>query len=123
MMVNFYGEGLTTAEADGLLVGLSREDKRNARQANLENNCLDETPPAIYHLAFLEALWLSHNAIERLGAAHRLVNLRLLDLSENRLEELPPAIGTMALLEELYLMNNRLIRLPRELKRLEELRM
>ena len=122
MMLNYFGRGLTTAEADWLLVGLSRAEQRAARQANLANNALDETPPAVLHLASLEALWLAHNRIERLGAATRLVNLRLLDLSDNRLEQLPAAVARMMLLEELYLKDNRLTALPKEAKRMIELR-
>lgn len=122
-MIGFFGQGLTTREADLLLAGLSREEQRDARQANLSHNALAEPPPGLAQLGWLEALWLGGNLIERLGAATtRLLNLRLLDLSDNRLTHLPAALGKLTLLEELYLRNNRLRAMPREAKRLIELR-
>ncbi len=65
---------------------------------------------------------MAGNMIERLGAATRLMNLRLLDLSDNRLNHLPAELGKLTLLEELYLRNNMLRGLPREAKRLIDMR-
>ena len=121
-MICFHGQGLTTRDADMLLEGMSREEQREARQANLSHNDLDESPPALAHLGWLEALWMAGNMIERLGAATRLMNLRLLDLSDNRLNHLPAELGKLTLLEELYLRNNMLRGLPREAKRLIDMR-
>ena len=120
-MIGFYGQGLTTRDADMLLDGLSREEQREARQADLSHNELDEPPPGLAHLGWLEALWMAGNMIERLGAATKLMNLRVLDLSDNRLNHLPAALGKLTLLAELYLSNNMLRGLPRETKRLIDL--
>ena len=119
-MICFYGQGLTTRDADMLLGGMNREEQREARQADLSHNDLDESPPA--HMGWLEALWMAGNMIERLGAATRLMNLRLLDLSDNRLNHLPAELGKLESLEELYLRNNMLRGLPREAKRLIDMR-
>ena len=48
-MICFHGQGLTTRDADMLLEGMSREEQREARQANLSHNDLDESPPALAH--------------------------------------------------------------------------
>jgi hypothetical protein len=121
-MICFHGQGLTTRDADMLLEGMSREEQREARQANLSHNDLDESPPALAYMGWLEALWMAGNMIERLGAATRLMNLRLLDLSDNRLNHRPAALGKLTLLEELFLRNNMLRGLPREAKRLIDMR-
>ncbi|EJD03212.1 glucose-repressible alcohol dehydrogenase transcriptional effector [Fomitiporia mediterranea MF3/22] len=76
----------------------------------------------LWSFAFLENLFLNHNALQSIppGIA-RLKNLKLLDLSGNLLQTLPPELGMVTTLKELYLFDNHLVSLPYELGTLHQL--
>src|SRR5436190_14221951 len=106
---------------------------------------LQELPPEIGRLKYLQALFLSSNELETLpseigrlsalwafSVLHNqlkelppeigeLKALRFLSVSENQLTHLPPEIGNLESLETLDLANNHLRFLPREITKLTRL--
>ena len=120
-MINMFGQGMTTHQADDALMELCESEKEGAKQLNLAENVVEHVPHATLTLTSLEALWMQGNMMKHMGHITMLVKLRLIDLSQNRLEEVPREIKHLELLEELYLRDNLISELPREMMTLEEL--
>ena len=90
---------------------------------NLQNNALEELPPALGQLKDITHINLSHNRLH-LGQAYTILammpKLNSLWLTYNELKELPPEIGQLSPLRNLYIEHNALTDLPEEITDLKK---